>query len=257
VTGRAGTTPPDPPFARGGKRRNEIGMKAQLVQDQLFTSPGPASRGIPGSKDMIKTFLERVLVVLILGGAVRAREESQLANSRSVVECPLEQAPVTSVELSGGVKVLRPAPLIGLVGENVRDNPCPLTAAIPFVGLREISFPPRLGAMERRHCRVHDRDRRENHEANRPARHHVRCLAGSLREVHCSAAWKASEGGRFREVRPCFCLTLDPGWDAVGKASRGRAFVPAHALTEGIGWSRGRFELTGLFLTECRSASDA
>ena len=40
VTGRAGTTPPNPPFARGGKRRNEIGMKAQLVQDQLFTSPG-------------------------------------------------------------------------------------------------------------------------------------------------------------------------------------------------------------------------
>src|SRR5271157_590605 len=40
VTGRAGTTPPCPPFARGGKRRNEIGMKAQLVQDQLFTSPG-------------------------------------------------------------------------------------------------------------------------------------------------------------------------------------------------------------------------
>jgi len=25
--------------ARGGKGRNEIGMKAQLVQDQLFTSP--------------------------------------------------------------------------------------------------------------------------------------------------------------------------------------------------------------------------
>ncbi len=41
VTGRAGTTPPNPPFARGGKGRNEIGMKAQLVQDQLFTSPGP------------------------------------------------------------------------------------------------------------------------------------------------------------------------------------------------------------------------
>jgi hypothetical protein len=39
VTGRAGTTAPNPPFARGGKRRNEIGMKAQLVQDQLFTSP--------------------------------------------------------------------------------------------------------------------------------------------------------------------------------------------------------------------------
>jgi len=48
-----------------------------------------------------------------------------------------------------------------------------------------------------------------------------------------------------------------PGWDEVGKAWRGRALVPAHALTEGIGWSRGRFELTGLFLTECRSASDA
>ena len=31
--------PPYPPFARGGKGRNEIGMKAQLVQDQLFTSP--------------------------------------------------------------------------------------------------------------------------------------------------------------------------------------------------------------------------
>src|SRR5271157_3753581 len=40
VTGRAGTTPPNPPFARGGKGRNEIGMKAQLVQDQLFTSSG-------------------------------------------------------------------------------------------------------------------------------------------------------------------------------------------------------------------------
>ncbi|MGD0042542.1 MAG: hypothetical protein ABSE84_19425, partial [Isosphaeraceae bacterium] len=26
-------------FARGGKGRNEIGMKAQLVQDQLFASP--------------------------------------------------------------------------------------------------------------------------------------------------------------------------------------------------------------------------
>jgi hypothetical protein len=39
VTGRAGTTPPNPAFARGGKGRNEIGMKAQLVQDQLFTSP--------------------------------------------------------------------------------------------------------------------------------------------------------------------------------------------------------------------------
>jgi hypothetical protein len=31
--------PPYPPFARGGKGRNEIGMNAQLVQDQLFTSP--------------------------------------------------------------------------------------------------------------------------------------------------------------------------------------------------------------------------
>ena len=50
VIGRVGTTPPNPPFARGGKMvpppfegekgRNEIGMKAQLVQDQLFTSPG-------------------------------------------------------------------------------------------------------------------------------------------------------------------------------------------------------------------------
>src|SRR5271157_4209662 len=59
VTGRARTTPPNPPFARGGKTatpfarggktatpfarggkgRNEIGMKAQLVQNQLFTSP--------------------------------------------------------------------------------------------------------------------------------------------------------------------------------------------------------------------------
>ena len=33
--------PPYPPFARGGKGRNEIGMKAQLVQDQLFTSSAP------------------------------------------------------------------------------------------------------------------------------------------------------------------------------------------------------------------------
>ncbi len=39
VTRRAETTPPNPPFARGGKRRNETGMEAQLVQDQLFTSP--------------------------------------------------------------------------------------------------------------------------------------------------------------------------------------------------------------------------
>ncbi len=50
VIGRAGPTPPSPPYARGGKmvppasqrggmRRNEIGMKAQLVQDQVFTSP--------------------------------------------------------------------------------------------------------------------------------------------------------------------------------------------------------------------------
>ena len=39
---RDGTTPPyPPPFARGGKGRNEIGMKVQLVQDQLFTSPAP------------------------------------------------------------------------------------------------------------------------------------------------------------------------------------------------------------------------
>jgi hypothetical protein len=73
---------------------------------------GPASRGIPGAKDMIKTFLERVLVVLIPGGAVQPCEESQLAKSRSVVECPLEQAPVTGVGPSGGVNVLRPAPLI-------------------------------------------------------------------------------------------------------------------------------------------------
>src|SRR5208337_4439185 len=29
---------------KGGKRRNEIGMKAQLVQDQLFTSPVLAYR---------------------------------------------------------------------------------------------------------------------------------------------------------------------------------------------------------------------
>ena len=36
--------PPYPPFARGGKGRNEIGMKAQLVQDQLFTSPEPLCR---------------------------------------------------------------------------------------------------------------------------------------------------------------------------------------------------------------------
>ena len=42
MTGRAGTTPPNPPsqggegastLRKGGKRRDEIGMKAQLVQD--------------------------------------------------------------------------------------------------------------------------------------------------------------------------------------------------------------------------------
>ena len=38
VTGRAGTTPL-PPFRKGGKGRHEIGMKAQLVQDQLFITP--------------------------------------------------------------------------------------------------------------------------------------------------------------------------------------------------------------------------
>jgi hypothetical protein len=48
VPGPPPLTPPlqggengDPqPLRKGGKRRNEIGMKAQLVQDQLFTSPG-------------------------------------------------------------------------------------------------------------------------------------------------------------------------------------------------------------------------
>ncbi len=48
VTGRAGTTPPNPPFARGGKRRKGIGMKAQHVQDQLFTSPARRSTGRGG-----------------------------------------------------------------------------------------------------------------------------------------------------------------------------------------------------------------
>ena len=37
--------PPYPPFARGGKGRNEIGMNAQLVQDQLFTSPASPCAG--------------------------------------------------------------------------------------------------------------------------------------------------------------------------------------------------------------------
>ena len=36
---RRGSHPPYPPFARGGKGRHEIGMKAQLVQDQLFITP--------------------------------------------------------------------------------------------------------------------------------------------------------------------------------------------------------------------------
>src|SRR5208337_5193026 len=31
--------PPNPPFARGGKGRNEIGMITQFVQDQLFARP--------------------------------------------------------------------------------------------------------------------------------------------------------------------------------------------------------------------------
>jgi hypothetical protein len=45
---------PYPPFARGGKGRNEIGMKVQLVQDQLFTSP--ASHWAGGK--LVSTVLE-------------------------------------------------------------------------------------------------------------------------------------------------------------------------------------------------------
>jgi len=50
LTGRAVTTPPNPPFARGGKvvaplhqggqQRAEIRTKAQLLQDQDFSNPG-------------------------------------------------------------------------------------------------------------------------------------------------------------------------------------------------------------------------
>jgi hypothetical protein len=39
VIDRAGTTPPDPPFARGGKRRNETGMNARVGQGQLCSMP--------------------------------------------------------------------------------------------------------------------------------------------------------------------------------------------------------------------------
>ena len=54
--------PPYPPFARGGKGRNEIGMKAQLVQDQLFTSPGWVS----------DTFGQDDSMATPLGGALAA-----------------------------------------------------------------------------------------------------------------------------------------------------------------------------------------
>ena len=43
VTGRAGTTPPTPP-SQGGERAQRDRDEAQLVQDQLFTSPEPLCR---------------------------------------------------------------------------------------------------------------------------------------------------------------------------------------------------------------------
>jgi len=39
VAGGAATTPPNPPFARGGKTRNEIGGNAQLAEALVFISP--------------------------------------------------------------------------------------------------------------------------------------------------------------------------------------------------------------------------
>jgi len=43
ATGDAATTPPYPPFARGGKRRNEIRGNARVAKDQLFISPPQGS----------------------------------------------------------------------------------------------------------------------------------------------------------------------------------------------------------------------
>jgi hypothetical protein len=46
ATDLAGATPPNPPFARGGKLGNEIRRNARRVQDQIFTSP-PSPFGRP------------------------------------------------------------------------------------------------------------------------------------------------------------------------------------------------------------------
>jgi len=50
VTDRAGTTP-TAPLRKGGEMRNEIGMKAQLMQGQLFISPARAS--LPGTLELL------------------------------------------------------------------------------------------------------------------------------------------------------------------------------------------------------------
>jgi hypothetical protein len=43
VAGGAGTTPSNPPFARGGKTRDEIGRKPQLAEALVFISPAGAT----------------------------------------------------------------------------------------------------------------------------------------------------------------------------------------------------------------------
>ena len=129
----------------------------------------PAPRGVPGSKDMIETFLERVANVRITGGPVGARQQPQLTKGRSVVECPLKQAPVAGVRARGGVDVLGPTPLIGLVRQDVLDKPCSLGSVKPCVRLLEIGFPPGRGFNWQKAWPSCANNRRENSDENGPA----------------------------------------------------------------------------------------
>ena len=125
---------------------------------------GPAARGILGGQNVVETFEECIPSPFVPGSQGITCQQPQFAEVALIVKGAVDQRPVAGVRGSRGIDVLGPASLIGLVREDVGDDPRAFRAVKPGLRLFEVGLPFHPGTLQCWGCGAGQQHNRCEHQ---------------------------------------------------------------------------------------------